>query len=79
MRNTFERFRAGFLLALGALWFASSTALACPEGYRRECRTDPCAERRERQVCVRWEDGRCIDYRTETVCVPRTDCTCERS
>lgn len=53
-------------------------AQSCPEGYRRDCRTDSCAERRTVDRCVRWENNVCVDSRQETVCVPRTICTCER-
>ncbi len=53
-------------------------AQACPQGYQRECRTDPCAEKRVVEHCVRTENGVCVDSRQETVCVPRTVCTCER-
>lgn len=57
--------------------FAAVQAQACPEGYHQECDTDPCGDRRVEQRCVRWEDGQCVDWRQEVVCVPRTRCTCE--
>lgn len=53
-------------------------AQSCPEGYHRDCRTDPCAEKRVVERCVRRENDVCIDWRPETICVPRTVCSCER-
>lgn len=63
--------------SLALLFVTLGVAVACPEGYHRETRTDPCGRKENQPVCVRWEDGVCTETRDNWVCIPTSTTTCE--
>lgn len=62
---------------LFSLTMLTAVAFACPEGYHPETRTDPCDHKENHPTCVRYENGSCVDWRDNWVCVPRSVTTCE--